>query len=121
MIIGRLIGGKLVHAHLGILQAKIPKKADEAVEITAERIAGYARDFVAVDTGKTLESIRVERHGSSWWVVADRGGDHPGVPAMLELGTRHMEARPFFRPAIELVIGTSSAATDIRTIGGLLG
>ena len=52
-----------------------------------------------VDMGNLKDSIRAEQESELVWVVAT------GVPYAppLEFGTRRMAARPFMRPAVEVV------------------
>jgi HK97 gp10 family phage protein len=67
--------------------------AHKARDEAAQRIADLARDTVAVDTGETKESIRVNA-GS---VSVD------GAGLFLEFGTVKMQAQPFLGPAAEQV------------------
>lgn len=119
MIIATVIGEKRLTSFLKAFTVGLPFIADETVHIAAEQIAEYGRDFVPVDTGATRESIRTEKSSDGWWVIADRGGDHPGVPVFLEFGTIKMQERPFFRPAVEIVTGTSAVSAEVKAVGGL--
>lgn len=89
--------------------------------VVADEIAERARDFVPVETGATQDSIRVEKR-PSWGtvVVADRDGDRPEVPIYLEIGTYKMAARPFMKPAADLVMSSRGLVRGVREIGGLL-
>lgn len=120
MITATVIGAGRLTTFLNAFTVGLPFIADETVHIAAERIAEYGRDFVPVATGATRESIRTEKSSDGWLVIADRGGDHPGVPAFLEFGTVKMAERPFFRPAVEIVTGTSAVSAEVKAIGGLL-
>lgn len=107
-LIGRLIAGI---ASIG--------DGDDITLLTAEYVQRYAMDFVAYDTGKTHDNIRIEKTAAGHDVIADRGGDKPKVPAVLEYGGERV-ARPFMQPAIDLVVNTNAIGADIRTTGGLL-
>lgn len=120
MITATVIGSRGLRAKLRSIASGLPVRSDNAAKIAAEYVAEYARGFVAVDTGKTKTSIRVERGSNSWLVIADRQGDASAVPVFLELGTRNMEARPFMQPAVDLVISTNAVGSEVRAIGGLL-
>ena len=120
MITAQLIGGKKLVAKLAAASAGVVRGGDAAAEMAAKYVAEYARDFVARDTGKTEMSIRVEGASFGYKVIADRLGDASAVPVFLEFGTARMDARPFMRPAIDLVVGTELVGAQIRTTGGLL-
>lgn len=120
MIIGSLTGKKSLYIHLRALQSGIFKGGNEAVELAAEQVAEYARDFVATDTFQLKESIRIERTSWGWQVVADRSGNAPEVAFFLEYGTARMAPRPFMQPAVDLVVSTSDIGAQIRVTGGLL-
>lgn len=78
----------------------------EAAGVTAERIATEARARVARRTGVTLAGIgvREDASGLGYLVVADRQ-QFPLLPAWLEYGTKHMNARAFFGPSARLEEG----------------
>jgi hypothetical protein len=88
----------------------------------AEEIAEVARDLVPVESGKTKESIRVESEhpDGDFVVVVDRFGDKPEVPIYLEIGTFKMAARPFLKPASDLVMASGGLLKQSTQIGGLL-
>jgi len=118
MIKATLIGGGRLVARLSASIAAINDGSD-ITETAAGYVADYARDFVAYDTGKTHDSIRVEPFEKGHQVIADRDGDVPAVPEILEYGIGR-PARPFMQPAIDLVVNTNAVAADIRATGGLL-
>lgn len=64
-------------------------------ETVAERIAEHARATVAVRTGQTRDSIRVEESDGLATVVAE------GASLFLEFGTATMAAEPFLQPAAD--------------------
>jgi hypothetical protein len=87
----------------------------------AEEIAEVAAGLVPVDSGKTKKSIRVEKRGTGdYVVVVDRFGDKPEVPIYLEIGTFKMAARPFLKPASDLVMASGGLLKQSTQIGGLL-
>ena len=86
----------------------------------AVEIAEVAGDLVPVDSGKTKESIRVETRDGDYVVVVDRFGDKPEVPIYLEIGTFKMAARPFLKPASDLVMASNGMLRQATQIGGLL-
>ena len=120
MITATLTGQKSLYAKLRALQTGIGKGGDEAAEKAANYVTEYARDFVAVDTTKLQESIRVEKTSWGYQVVADRSGDSPEVAFFLEYGTARMSPRPFMQPAVDLVVSSNEIGAEIRVTGGLL-
>lgn len=69
----------------------------------AHDIEADAQRFAPVDTGALRDGIHVEGPtGNTVYVVASRDvpGDDPKVPVYVELGTRHMAAQPYLRPAL---------------------
>jgi hypothetical protein len=86
----------------------------------AEEIAEVAAGLVPVDSGKTKKSIRVEKRGKEYVVIVDRFGDKPEVPIYLEIGTFKMAARPFLKPASDLVLAAGGMLKQSTQIGGLL-
>lgn len=87
----------------------------------AEELVFTAKDLVAIDSGKTKDSIRHEQRGKDRYVVVDRHGDKPEVPIYLEIGTHKMAARPFLVPAANLVLAGGGELRAVRGAGGLLG
>ena len=76
---------------------KIEKAPTEALNRMAEHVEAGAKRRSPVKTGTNRGSI-------TW--DAPRGGERriftqSGYGAYLELGTKHMAARPFIRPALE--------------------
>lgn len=86
-----------------------------------EEIAEVARTLVAKDEWKTHDSIRVEQRGTDTYVVVDRGGERDEVPIYLEIGTHKMAARPFLKPASDLVMASGGLLRAHASVGGLLG
>jgi len=89
----------------GELQRALREKVKRTVQQSGDRIVQDARGLVAVDTGMTRDSIDhdVSEQGSGFelTVSADRFGDHPEVPGILEYGGAGRPARPFLRPAAD--------------------
>lgn len=86
----------------------------------ANDIAEAAQALVAEDTGRTKANITVRRTKDGAEVVATRGGQRDVVPAVLELGSYRMAARPFMVPAMKLVLQAQGVKRAARNIGGLL-
>lgn len=92
----------------------------------AEDIAAAAEDFAPFDPENSTEphvrdSIHTRRRGKGAEVFVNRGGVRDEVPAYLEFGTYKMAARPFLKPAAELVINSYGLKRASRKVGGLLG
>ena len=102
-------------------QAGMKTQVEKMQEEVANRLRDAAKDFVAVDTGKTKDSIRTERRGDLVVVVADRHGDRPEVPIYLEIGTFKMAARPFMKPAVDIVMTSAGLLSVSKEVGHLLG
>lgn len=102
-------------------KAGVHLQAEKIADEIASRISDAAKDFVAVDTGKTKSSIRWERRGDLAVVVADRHGERPEVPIYLEIGTFKMAARPFLKPAADIVMSSAGLLRISGELGGLLG
>lgn len=115
-----LANGASFLARFKMRRAGLALQAKRLEKEVADDIAAAARDFVAVETGKTKENIRTGRRMGGTAVIADRGGDKPEVPIYLELGTYKMAARPFMRPAADLVMASRGLSRAAKRIGGLL-
>lgn len=81
-------------------------KADVIVRKTALDVQAGAQDRAPVDTGYLRGSIRAVRVSEAHWRVTV-GADY-GI--YLEMGTRHMAARPYFGPAVRAVRGAFLSA-----------
>ena len=111
-------------AFLGRFQqrkAGLTLSVEGAASDVADDIVIAAKDLVAVDTGATRDNIRKEKRGGDWYVVSDRGGDRDVVPIYLEIGTMYMAARPFMKPAADMVMASGGFAERVKMRGGLLG
>lgn len=75
-----------------------------AARVTAGNVAREARNRVARRTGTTAEGIGVVEDDGAYLVQTYRQ-QFPSLPAWLEYGTKHMSARPFFRPSAQLEEG----------------
>jgi hypothetical protein len=100
-------------------KAGLAVQAARLEEVIADEIKDAAKDLVAIDTEKTKDSIRVERRQHTV-VTVDRFGDRPEVPIYLEIGTYRMAARPFLKPAADLVLASRGLQRGVMQIGGLL-
>lgn len=109
------IRGRLTKSASG-LDARMTK----AIEGFAEDVVLIAKDEVAVESGKTRDSIRVETVGKNVFIIVDRGGDRPIVPIVLEFGSRFMAARPFLAPALRLGISQGLLKKNVKEVGGLI-
>ena len=115
-----LANGASFLARFKMRRAGLALQAKRLEKEIAGEIAEAARDFVAVDTGRTKENIRVGRRMGGTAVIADRGGVRPEVPIYLELGTYKMAARPFLKPAADLVMASRGLRRAVTRVGGLL-
>ena len=70
----------------------------QVVEIAARHVEAKAKDDVPVDTGTTKNSISATQEDELAWRV----GPTTEYAPFLEYGTRHMIARPFLIPAVEV-------------------
>lgn len=82
------------------MDAAAQREVDALIEGLLVRVAGAierdAQRLAPVDTGELRRSIHAEEpHGRTVRVVA--GADHASY---VELGTRHMSAQPYLKPAL---------------------
>ncbi|MDU5415578.1 MAG: HK97 gp10 family phage protein [Cutibacterium avidum] len=98
---------------LGKTGYKATKKASQAVRKTALDVERIGKRRCPVDTGATRESIHTT--ASAGDMAAEIGPTTTYAP-FLEWGTRHMEARPFMRPALDDV--TPGFVRAMEQIGG---
>ena len=115
-----VVGLKRLRGNFKTYKAGIVAQADNMVEAIADDIVEVAKDLVAVDSGKTRDSIRKGTRDGDLVVVADRFGDRPEVPIYLEIGTFKMAARPFLKPAGDIVMSSHGLQRRIIGMGGLL-
>lgn len=111
---GSLLGRFKQHA------AGVTIQMDRLAEALGFQIVDAAKDLVAVDEGATKDSIRLEHRAGDWVVVVDRFGERPEVPIYLEIGTWKMAARPFLKPAGDLVLASNGLMRASTQVGGLL-
>ena len=101
----KLEGFEQLQRALAATPAVAKAHAADAVQASAFAIAQRARGRVAVDTGALQRAIVSDARGTSGRVGlrAGRDGDRdPGAYwRMVEFGTVHQPARPFFRPAAD--------------------
>jgi len=77
---------------------ELESRFQKVVEIAARHVETKAKDDVPVKTGATKNSINASSEGELSWRV----GPTTEYAPFLEYGTRHMIARPFLIPAVEL-------------------
>ena len=75
------------------------KPARAAVHAAALAIEAHAKTIVPVRTGKLKNSIKTWREGPGLYAV----GTHVEYAPYVEFGTRRMAARPYLRPAADIV------------------
>jgi hypothetical protein len=114
-----VIGLERLFARFKQHKAGLVVQAKRIEDAVAQDIVRVAKDLVAKDTGKTKESIRAERRKDAV-VVVDRNGDKPETPIYLEIGTFKMAARPFLKPAGDLVLASRGLQKAALEVGGLL-
>lgn len=73
--------------------------AEAAVLAAALAIEAHAKTIVPVRTGNLKNSIQTWREGPGMYAV----GTHVEYAPYVEFGTRRMAARPYLRPAAEIV------------------
>lgn len=102
--------------------AGLASQVDRLAEHVAGSIRDTAKDLVAKDEHMVEKSIRVEHResGPTYTVVADRLGERDEVPIYLEIGTYKMAARPFMKPAADLVMAAHGLMRAVVQVGGLL-
>lgn len=111
----------LVRGRIKQMAAGLELKEDAITAMLAEETVTVSKDLVAIDSGKTKDSIRREKRGKDMYVVVDRDGDKPEVPIYLEIGTHKMAARPFLVPALNMVLASGGLTRATKMSGGLLG
>lgn len=102
-------------ADLGKTGYKATKKAGQVVRKSALDVERIGKQRCPVDTGATRESIHTT--ASAGGMSAEIGPTTYYAP-FLEWGTRHMEARPFMRPALDDV--TPAFVRAMEQVGGTL-
>ena len=107
---------------LRMRQAGLVSQVDSLTERLANDISLAAKDLVPKDEWKVYHSIRVEHRerGPVYTVVADRQGERDEVPVYLEIGTYKMAARPFMKPAADMVMAAGGLMRVTHEVGGLL-
>ena len=116
-----VVGLKKLRGKFKQYQAGLEARADNLAEGVVDDIVEVAKDLVATDTGKTKDSIRKDVRDGDLVVLVDRFGDRPEVPIYLELGTYNMAARPFLKPAGDIVMSSHGLQAKVLQMGGLLG
>lgn len=120
MLTAELKGMGKLRARFKVFGAGLQYSATALPREVAEDIAEVARELVAKDTGRTSMNVRVRARRGGAVVVVTRGGVRDEVPAYLEFGTHKMAARPFLKPAADLVVNAAGLKRAIRATGGLL-
>lgn len=113
-------GSKAI-GHIKDAAMNLQWQMDKTIGFLAEDMVTVAKDLVAKDEHKVEKSIRAEKRGDGWAVVADRGGERDAVAIYLEIGTHKMAARPYLVPASRLVLASGGMYKAIKQAGGLLG
>jgi hypothetical protein len=113
-------GSKAI-GHIRDTAMNLQWQMDKTIGFLAEDMVTVAKDLVAKDELKVMKSIRAEKRGDGWAVVADRGGERDAVAIYLEIGTHKMAARPYLVPASRLVLASGGIYKAIKQAGGLLG
>lgn len=94
---------------------------DKTLGILAEDMVVVAKELVPKDEHRVERSIRAEKRGKDWYLVADRLGQRDAVAIYLEIGTHKMAARPYLVPSGRLVLASGGLLRANREAGGLLG
>ena len=79
----------------------VRKQADAVAHAAALAVEAHAKTIVPVQTGNLKNSIQTWREGPGLYAV----GTHVEYAPYVEFGTRHMAARPYLRPAADIVAG----------------
>jgi len=108
---------------IGSIRGRVRAWADQVMEAAADRTVIRAKELVPVRTGRLKASIgkipleesrgRVGGVVRGWIVTYAVGDPEAYYGLFVELGTRHMAAQPFLKPAIEEQ--RASLGKDIRT------
>ena len=88
--------------------AVLPEQVDRVVRKAANDVEAQAKVRAAVDTGFMRASIKSGRVGPGHYRVTV-GAEYARY---VELGTRHMAAQPFLRPAFDAVVPTMRRALE---------
>ena len=115
-----VVGLDRLRGNFKTYKAGILAQSNNMVEGIADDIVEVSKDLVAVDTGKTRDSIRKETRDGDIVVLVDRFGERPETPIYLEIGTYRMAARPFLKPAGDIVMSSHGLQRRIISMGGLL-
>jgi hypothetical protein len=113
-------GGKAL-GHIRDAGRNLQWQMDKTMSFLADDMVVVAKDLVAKDEHKVEKSIRAEKRGDGWVIVADRGGERDAVAIYLEIGTHKMAARPYLVPASRLVLSSGGLLKATKQAGGLLG
>jgi len=115
------VNGQEVVGHLRHIASSLDAQLNKVAGFLAEDMSEVAKDLVAKDELKVMKSIRTERRGDGWNVVADRGGERDETAVYLEIGTHKMAPRPYMVPAMKLTLASGGLLKATRQAGGLLG
>lgn len=85
--------------------AASPDKIDEMVKKAALKVESEAKKICPVDTSRLRNSITTQRLGKATYGV----GTGVEYAPYVEFGTRKMGAKPYLRPAAEIVRDSISA------------
>jgi len=110
-----------VIGNLRTIGSSLDVRSESIISHLADDFVETSKDLVAKDEHKVEESIRKERRGDGWYIVADRLGDRDEVAVYLEIGTHKMHPRPYMVPASRLVLASGGLYKAQKAAGGLLG
>ena len=77
---------------------RLESEFEAVVQIAARNIEARSKRLVPIDTGATMNSIEARPEGKMEWRI----GPTTEYAPFLEYWTRHMIARPFLIPAVEV-------------------
>lgn len=89
-------GAENLQQALQCLDDAVQRNIQEQLERWAMEVREYARALAPVRTGRLRNSIYAKTSG--WTVEVGASAEYA---IFVEFGTRHMQAKPFLRPAVE--------------------
>jgi len=110
-----------VIGNLRTISSSLDVRSEAVISHLADDFVRVAKDLVAKEEHEVEKSIRKERRGDGWYIVADRGGVRDEAAVYLEIGTHKMAPRPYMVPASRLVLASGGLYKAQKAAGGLLG
>lgn len=98
------MGNVAIEINEGAIHALLQEMGAVIVVAAALQVVNHAKELCPVDTGRLRGSIAYEI-GAVNGLPSARIGSNVEYAVYVELGTRHMSARPFLRPALASVKG----------------